>query len=153
MTPTSNPGGGATKELFIPAQGRYQDDSMAPYGVIINGAGERAYMKLLIPLDFAALSVAEIILLPQSTQADMHLSLTTAWGSRAGAEAYNVHTEVANHFDIGATVQNQYKSYNINSQLDISPLAIGDIVIIDLTYSATVQFTNLAVAGFRFKYY
>jgi len=141
----------ATKEIFVTPfySNPVVDDNR---GVLVNGAGEFARFKILIPQDFTSLTALEVIFLTTGAGANMHFDITTYYGAYNGGENYNVHTETADARDIGATVANQYKAHSISDLVDIAPLAAGDILYVSVEYDATSIASLAFLVGLRLKY-
>ncbi len=142
-----------TREIYAMAHnGVGNEVDMAVRGVAITAVGGDAFMRLLLPADFSTITAAEVIFMSGATGADMHCDIITYWGSKDGGENYNVHTEVENARDIGATVLNQYLSHSITDLLDVAAPAAGDVIVIRIAYDATAVATNVNVSGVRLKY-
>ena len=121
-------------------------------GCTVNLAGEWGEAQIIIPQDFATITDIELILLPLATGASMHVEIMTAWGSKDGAEAYNVHTETGTDRNVGATVANQNLAHDIADLCNIVALSPGDLLRVTLLYNVTAVATNLQYRGVRLKY-
>lgn len=143
----------ATKEIYIPALPYAGKEAKVTYrGVAVDAAGDGCFMRLLVPQDFVSITAIEVIFLPAETGANMHFSLSTNYGVYTGGESWGVHSESSLNRDIGATVDGQYKNHSISDLVDSGPLAAGDILCVDLAYSATAIDSNTYVSGLRLKY-
>lgn len=142
-------GAGAAKEIFIPIFG---GKDVTARGALIDGAGEHAYLSLLVPQDFTAITSIEIIFNPLGTGEDMRFVVTTYYGAYNGTEDYNVHTETDANRDIGATVTNQNLAHSISDLVDVAALAKGDLLLVDVGYAGFEITSNGYVVGIRLKY-
>ena len=142
-----------TREIYAMAHNTVGEEAnMDNRGVIIDAAPDGAIMRMVLPANFSTITAAEIIFNAGATGADMHCDIVTSWGARTGGEAWNVHTETANARDIGATVNAQYLSHSITDLLDVAAPTAGDIIVILISYDATVVATDLWVSGLRLVY-
>ncbi len=139
----------ATKEFFAPCLYHIEADYR---GREVNGAGDKSFMRLLVPHDFSSLTSIEAIILPDGTGASMHFQIITEWAAYNGGEDYNVHTETAAARDIGATVINQYVAHDISDLVNVAALAVGDLLIVQINYNATAIVSNARISGIRFRY-
>jgi len=121
-------------------------------GVKVDGGTDIAYMRMIVPPDFTALTSIEVIFLPSETGASMNFVVSTYFGAYNGGEDYNVHTETADPRDIGATVTDQYLAHDISDLVNIAPLTIGDLLIVSVGYDAAGIDSNANVVGLRFIY-
>ena len=143
---------GATKEIFASVYGYLGGGTVEPnqYGVRINSAAEAAYVAMLIPQDFTAITALEVILIPAATGANMKWHFTTYFGAYNGGEAFEAGSEVGAGRDVGATVFVQNIAHDIADL--VTGLAAGDILIVKILYSATAIASNGWAKGLRLKY-
>jgi len=141
---------GATKEIFVPCHGG-TSGLMYETGYFVNGAGDQAWVQILIPADYVSTTSIELIFSPNTTAAAMYCNIITSWGNYNG-EAKNIHTETANNRSLGAVVLNQNKAHDISDLVNVAALAVGDLLSVSLTYNATATATELMLRGIRLKY-
>lgn len=140
----------ATREFFVPIF--YGNPVPVRQGVLVDGVGEQAFLELLFPQDFTAITNIEVIFLPLETGASMHFEINTRWGAYNGGENHDVHAEAANNRDIGATITNQNLNHSISDLVDIAAPVAGDLLSVDVLYNATAVDSNAYVRGLRLKY-
>mgnify|MGYP001599690786 CR=1 FL=1 len=136
-----------TKEFFVPATHGSGMNSSTTYGPVARCSVSTHYgaIYFYVPLDFASLTAAVIVVIPKATQALANWDIRSTYG--AVGEAYNIHTG-----------SNTAATYNVtNNQLygvDISgilaSIAAGDYVSITLEQGTDTH--NVDIVGVRFKY-
>lgn len=121
-------------------------------GVLIDAIGEYAEATILVPPFFEEIVALEIILLPQATGADMHADFGTEYGAYNGGENFNVHGEVVDSRDIGATVTNENLVVDISDLVDTNALVAGDLLTVHVLRDGAAVATNLYFRGARLLY-
>lgn len=138
-----------TKEFFVPIWG---GTNVNYQGALVNGAGDEAYIMLIVPQDFTAITDLEIILCPVETGANMNFIITTYYASYNGGELWSAHTETEDPRDIGATVNLNNLAHSIADLVDIANLVAGDLLVVRVRYNAAVTDSNAYIKGLRLRY-
>lgn len=140
--------GDITRELF---ESVHAGTDMVDNGAFIDAAGpEWGCAAMLIPRDFTALTICQIIVIPSVNDTDMHVTISVNYGQYVGGEAFNVHTGQLANQDIGAVVLNQNLAFDIAAL--VGDLAAGDLLTVRLSYSNVARATWLAYRGIRLRY-
>lgn len=140
-----------TREFFVMVSND-GSSGLDPRGVPITGVGHRGFCTILIPQDFVILTAIQVIIVPNENAASMHFDIETTYGSYAGGEDFNVHTETADARDIGATITSQNIAHSISDLVNIAALAVGDLLTVKVAYDATDVDSNAFYRGIRFIY-
>ncbi len=135
-----------TKEMWITPTYGPAPSAIGDFGAMRNfTVAEVAQFAFRVPSDFAALTSAEIIIIPAVTEATANIDVNSDYA--AVGEAYNTHSEseVAATYNI---VTNQLFSIDISGVL--SAIAANDLVGIKLQIGSTNY--DLYTLGISFKY-
>jgi len=148
MMEIDNPGGTPTKDIFEPVTYSTSWDNLR--GAKIVAALDFVVLLMRIPHDFVAIKNLELIFSPISTGASMNFLMRTYYG--LVGEAFNVHTEVQNPRNIGATVAGQNLAHDISDLVNVAPLVAEHLLVIQVQHNATVLAANTHLLGVRLRY-
>ncbi len=142
------------QNLWVPVTyGRTNElnDIITPYGdfpaVACIALNDYGLMSFKVPHDFVAITSAEIIVIPQATEANADWDISSDYG--AVGEAYNTHSEAdaASTYNV---VSNQLFAVDVSGIL--TALAADDYVGIKLLQANDDIANDVYILGLRFRY-
>ena len=117
-----------TFEYFIGASDPNASIGQHPVVNLVDGVTTTVYTYLLVPLSFASIIAAEVLIIPGAT-GNMRRSVDTTWGA-IGTEAYNANTDSVAAGEVTVTI-NRIEAIDITAAL--TGIAAGDLVGINFT--------------------
>ena len=133
-------------KMFSPAVGDFS--KMGIYGHRIDTVGASCYSYLRVPLDYLRAAEIDIIYNTLAAGLNMHVSLVGYSKKVNTVHSYDMWS--IDNLDIGETFVNKMCSYNLTAQF--TDFVAGDIICIEVDYSATPIDSNLNVMGISFQY-
>ena len=142
--------GGATKEVWFPAtNGTGKLNKGNHTGFFVDASGENAYIEMLVPHDFTALSSVVVVVICDQTFAGLtnYINIYSDYGSPG--QAYNIHSELDESLQHSGVVATNIYEWSVASVL--TSIVAGDYIGLRVVSKGGVSRT-FTILGVRFKY-
>ena len=147
--PISNPGGGATKEFFVPVTHASGGATECPFGdfpcALLNATNDSAHIAFKVPHDFTSIIKAEILVNPRKTEGAAEWGILSDYGAEGEAATNHSESDILTTYNVTLNIL-----FAVDISTILSALAAHDLVGIMITQLDAGGTHDLDVLGIRF---